>query len=243
MIKIIPENYHDPCMQAGSWIYVDCCHLPENQIISSLDKYLSSAHQLLAEQNLKMTLLDFDYTYQALPPILTQKGFQPILHTWQLNLKNRPSYPVTVPLSPDLPAFQTISSLLSQQADYHHQLYPDFYKSWTEINQSEYASYLASETAKPDSFALTCFDENKTPLGFIWGCINQSHQAFIWELIVDQQHRGRGLGHALINGFIQLCQNHQVDTLEVETGHTQPANNFYQKIGFLPVAQTWYQII
>lgn len=241
MVKITPEIYDDPCMQVGSWVYIDCRHLPEPKIISSFDNYLSQARKVLLRHRLKMIMIAFDPDLQTLPGLLSQNGFSPILKTWRLKIKTL-SQPLNSSLSLKTPTFSAISPLLAEQADYHHQLYPNYYKSWSDINLADYEKYITAETAKKNSITLTYLKDRK-PIGFLWGGISRSCHSFIWELIVDQDHRHHGIGQALVNNFIQICQNRHVDTIEAETGYNQPAGNFYQKLGFRPAAQNWYQIV
>jgi ribosomal-protein-alanine N-acetyltransferase len=82
-----------------------------------------------------------------------------------------------------------------------------------------------------DGFVVA--EENNDVVGFILGISPAPKQARILILAVDEKYRGRNIGSALLNAFIQACivKDTRLITLEVRTTN-DAAIRFYGKHGF-----------
>jgi ribosomal protein S18 acetylase RimI-like enzyme len=136
-------------------------------------------------------------------------------------------------------AVTQILPLLHQQADYHHQLYPDYYQNVPDIDWSRYRQNTRRDITNAKNIHHF-FRQNSHVSGLILGGIKYD-RAYIWELVVDQSLRGQGVGTQLILRFIKSAQSRRAETIIVETGHNQPAIHLYQRLGFAPHQHIWFQ--
>lgn len=96
--------------------------------------------------------------------------------------------------------------------------------------------------AKPWSRAVYAVDE---PIGFVmvsWNVEPQPPQIigpwFLWKLLIDERHQGRGYGSEVVRQVADLVQSEgatELLTSYVE-GYGSPAG-FYERLGFMPTGE------
>nr|YP_010618993.1 hypothetical protein PNW47_pgp189 [Pterosiphonia complanata]WAX03006.1 hypothetical protein [Pterosiphonia complanata] len=80
--------------------------------------------------------------------------------------------------------------------------------------------------------SLFCYKKNKRKLiGFARVTSDGSFNATIWDVAIDPEFQGRGLGKALMSEVIQQLRNHDISTI---TLFADPeVIQFYRQIGFI----------
>ena len=113
-------------------------------------------------------------------------------------------------------------------------------KSFVATNQYS----LAQAYAQPECIPLALYAENK-PVGFAMYCLNpDDHQYWIYRLMIDRRHQGRGYGREammlLINRIRALSdENHNRIYISFEPENLA-ANSLYESLGFVPDGRIEY---
>ena len=115
----------------------------------------------------------------------------------------------------------------------------------------EQRSFVASNTyslaqafVQPECVPLALYAENK-PVGFAMYCIDESDREYwIYRLMIDQRHQGRGYGRAAMLLLIDRIrsemdeQRHRIYiSFEPET---EVAKSLYESLGFVPDGRVEY---
>lgn len=87
--------------------------------------------------------------------------------------------------------------------------------------------------------------ENSEPVGFVmlsWNCVPRPPEIigpwFLWKLIVDERHQGRGIGRAIVDEVVRLIRAE--GARELFTSHGIGADGpggFYERLGFVPTGE------
>ena len=113
-------------------------------------------------------------------------------------------------------------------------------KSFVATNQYS----LAQAYAQPECIPLALYAENK-PVGFAMYCLNpDDHQYWIYRLMIDRRHQGRGYGREammiLIDRIRALSdENHNRIYISFEPENLA-ANSLYESLGFVPDGRIEY---
>ncbi len=128
------------------------------------------------------------------------------------------------------PPFSYLLASLEDQADYHHNIAPDYYLGKETINwllaEQEYYDICRD----PNAFLLTIWDQLKL-VGLISGEII-GEQAKIYEVIVTKEYRQQKLGTYLLTSCFNYLQQKNVKEIILETWWSIPALPWYLKMGF-----------
>jgi len=241
MVKFNLHYINEPLLKFGNWVKIEFDGDSESDIIDHLAQKYPEALLLAQNEKLPKIEIEFPSNWTKLPQQLQKIGFLPALKNYLL------TSPFTAPnlSSPDLvsaiPKFDDLIPLLHEQAEYHSELYPNYYKSVNDIDWNYYRQYLDFDLQQPTSLFLTYLNSDHQPTGFIFGGQTDSRMT-IWEMIVTAPSRSQGIGRQLLQQFINLCsQKPSIADIDVETGWNQLAANLYLHSGFLPHTDTWYQ--
>ena len=83
---------------------------------------------------------------------------------------------------------------------------------------------------------ISKIEENGELIGIGWIFSRQTklrHQAVVEDMIVDERHRGKGLGEKILLDLIRWAKNNGVEVVELTTNPKRlAANALYQKVGF-----------
>lgn len=239
--KVYPHYVIEPPMKFGNWVKIEFGNDSEADIISHLPEVYPQALLLAQNEKLHKIEIEFPHHWTSLPESLQKLNFFPSLNSFLLKSPFATTPSASSNLIPTIPKFDDLVPLLRQQADYHALLYPNYFKSSTEIDWDYYRQYLEVDFKDSHTIYLTYLDDNHQPIGFIYGGANKT-RITIWEMVVDENHRSQGIGRQLLSQFIYLCfQKPAIVDIEVETGWNQLAANLYLKFGFTPFNCTWYQ--
>ncbi len=83
-------------------------------------------------------------------------------------------------------------------------------------------------------YFIACFNQER--VGYI-GCWITEPNAEILNLLVQEPYRKQGIGGALVNHVVQLCQENAVQALTLEVNQSDEATiRFYENHGFKIIA-------
>jgi ribosomal protein S18 acetylase RimI-like enzyme len=77
------------------------------------------------------------------------------------------------------------------------------------------------------------------PVGYAWLALKgpEVSSAWIYDIAIDEEHRGKGYGRALLNGLEQVAREHNLDSiaLNVSAGNDY-ARRLYERAGYEPTS-------
>ncbi|MGZ3744306.1 MAG: GNAT family N-acetyltransferase [Pseudobdellovibrionaceae bacterium] len=87
-----------------------------------------------------------------------------------------------------------------------------------------------------DNFLFTAKDESKNILGFIWFCIRGAEgnkRAFICDVIIEEQHRGKGYGKQMMLLVEKEARKKGLNRIGLHVfGFNNTAIRLYQSLGY-----------
>ncbi|MEA4870444.1 MAG: GNAT family N-acetyltransferase [Christensenella sp.] len=103
---------------------------------------------------------------------------------------------------------------------------------------------LAQAYAQPECVPLALYAENR-PVGFAMYALDEDdHQYWIYRLMIDQRHQGKGYGRAamtlLIDRIRGLSDEEHASILISFEPENQTARQLYESLGFLPDGRVMY---
>ncbi len=103
---------------------------------------------------------------------------------------------------------------------------------------------LAQAYAQPECVPFALYAENK-PVGFAMYCLDaDDHQYWIYRLMIDQRHQGKGYGREAMRLLIDRIrgfsdEEHRCIYISFEPENTV-AKSLYESLGFLPDGRIEY---
>lgn len=98
-----------------------------------------------------------------------------------------------------------------------------------------------SSPNQPDQFLYSVIDEQEQRIGAVWFGIKRDKpqpEVYLWDIVIDQQHRGCGYGRA-----VMLALENEVRCLGLSTislnvfRHNLAAKELYEKLAYKPISQ------
>jgi ribosomal protein S18 acetylase RimI-like enzyme len=118
-------------------------------------------------------------------------------------------------------------------------VYPLFEQLWPNKKLDKSALRVVfNRGVNSDTDELLCLDYNNELIGFCaYAIVNNLWQAgyisYMYAMVVDEKHRGKGFGTMLIKESIRDSKNKGLKRLELDSGfHREKAHEFYIKLGF-----------
>lgn len=113
--------------------------------------------------------------------------------------------------------------------------YRIFYKQ--ESNPASAKRFLKQRLMQNDSIIYMAYLNNK-PVGFtqlypLFSSVSMQAMYILNDLYVHANHRGQGIGEALINRAKHLCQSENNKGLAIQTAFDNPAQHLYERLGFV----------
>ena len=101
---------------------------------------------------------------------------------------------------------------------------------------------LAQAKAQPECVPLAIY-AGDIPVGFVMYCMDYKDQAYwIYRLMVDQKHQGRGYGRAAMERVIEIMAKdpeHSMTYVSFEPDNAV-AQKLYESLGFVPDGRVMY---
>ena len=117
-------------------------------------------------------------------------------------------------------------------------LFDDYRKFYKQDSNLEGAKrFLKQRMIKNDSIIYIAY-ENDEAIGFtqlypLFSSVSMRSMYMLNDLFVNSNHRGQGIGEALINRAKHLCQSENNKGLAIQTAIDNPAQQLYQRLGFI----------
>ncbi|HEY9102676.1 GNAT family N-acetyltransferase [Chitinimonas sp.] len=116
---------------------------------------------------------------------------------------------------------------------------------WTEAEapakaQAQVAQLLPQGRETPNHHFFDVIDTAGAAVGVLWFALNPGlagAQAWVYEIMIQPQYRGQGLGRATMQAFEAEARNLGATSLGLNVfGYNEPALALYRSLGFLPTA-------
>jgi ribosomal protein S18 acetylase RimI-like enzyme len=118
-------------------------------------------------------------------------------------------------------------------------IYPLFEQLWPNKELDKNALRLVfNRGAQSDTDELFCVERSNELIGFCaYAIVNNLWQAgyisYMYAMVVDEKHRGKGIGTQLIHEAIKSSKDKGLKRLELDSGfQREKAHEFYMKLGF-----------
>lgn len=225
------------------WLQVEI--LPEKteqEILASLKKILFISSLRLKQSQVHQISFIFPRNWHTLAQKLSRLGWEKSLTTFELQLNNdtQSDNIPTHHLSNSVKDSSKIVKLLEEQAHYHAEHYPQYYQDDQKIPWNKYLEETTYDLK--NSQALSVFwKENGTIVGMILGEIINK-KAYMYDFIVLESQRGKGIGEKLLLGFAHKSQQKNATSIVTETWWDQPSTRLYQRLGYVAVSQEYFKV-
>jgi GNAT superfamily N-acetyltransferase len=122
--------------------------------------------------------------------------------------------------------------------DFEH-VYPLFEQLWPNkpLDKEELCKVF-SRGAASENDVLLCLELDGRLVGFCaYAIVNNLWQegyiSYIYAMVVDEKHRGKGFGSLLINEAVNRSRAQGMKRVELDSGfQREKAHRFYEKLGF-----------
>lgn len=112
--------------------------------------------------------------------------------------------------------------------------YRMFYKQSSEMDGAR--QFLIERFKNKDAVIYIAYKDEKavgfTQLYPLLSSVSMQPMYLLNDLFIDSNHRGQGIGEALINRAKQLCVSENNKGLAIQTAFDNPAQKLYKKLGF-----------
>jgi ribosomal protein S18 acetylase RimI-like enzyme len=88
-------------------------------------------------------------------------------------------------------------------------------------------------------FIVMADAEDVGPVGYAWLALTgpDGSSAWIYDIAIDEEHRGKGYGRALLNGLEQVARERGLDTIALNVfAGNEYARRLYQRAGYEPTS-------
>ena len=138
----------------------------------------------------------------------------------------------------DVPAIGRLAVLLVQA---HHDFDRDRFLAVTPHTEKGYADYLGSQLGQKNSVVLVA-DLNGEIVGYAWGGLEgtdymalRGPAGALYDIVVDPEHRGHGVGAALLATVIEKLMALGAPRIVLSTAvRNHSAQRLFEKAGFRP---------
>lgn len=97
--------------------------------------------------------------------------------------------------------------------------------------------FLKQRLIQEDSVIYIAYNDDKavgfTQLYPLFSSVSMKGMYVLNDLYVVENHRGQGVGEALINRAKRLCQSDNNKGLAIQTAPDNPAQHLYERMGFI----------
>lgn len=132
--------------------------------------------------------------------------------------------------------YESVESIMKQVHHLHAEWRPDIYKKVDTVlprdiflNHLERKELLVAVTEEDRVAGLLIY----LTRNISGGPMRERKIMFIDSMAVDEQKRGKGIGHTLFNYAVKLCKNQKYDGLELQVNaKNRAAKAMYESYGF-----------
>ena len=136
----------------------------------------------------------------------------------------------------DLPTIGRLGALLIQE---HHGFDSRRFLAVRDRTPADYASFIRTQLDDPD-IAVLVAEENGTVIGYAYAAVEgydymalRGPAGVLHDLVVDPQHRGRGVGRRLLDATLAYLKSRGAPRVVLWTAEpNEPAQRLFASIGF-----------
>lgn len=107
------------------------------------------------------------------------------------------------------------------------------------LAEEQTATLLPGGKSTDGMFIVMAEIEELGPVGYAWLALKRPEVATAWiyDIAIDEEHRGKGYGRALLNGLEQVAREHDLESigLNVFAGNDY-ARRLYERAGYKPTS-------
>ena len=107
------------------------------------------------------------------------------------------------------------------------------------LAEKQTEALLPDGKATEGMFIVMADADDVGPVGYAWLALKgpEVSSAWIYDLAIDDEHRGKGYGRALLNGLEQVARDHDLESiaLNVFAGNDY-ARQLYERAGYAPTS-------
>jgi ribosomal protein S18 acetylase RimI-like enzyme len=136
----------------------------------------------------------------------------------------------------DLPAVGRLGALLVRT---HHDFDPQRFLAARPGTPEGYASFISTQLEDPDKSVLVA-DDNGDVIGYAYAAIEgydymalRGPAGVLHDVIVDPEHRGRGVGRLLLGAMLEFFRSREVPRVVLSTAErNEAAQRLFASTGF-----------
>lgn len=136
----------------------------------------------------------------------------------------------------DLPGIGRLGALLVEE---HYDFDPRRFLTATPGTPAGYASFISTQLEDPDKAVLVA-DDNGDVIGYAYAAVEgydymalRGPAGVLQDVIVDPEHRGRGVGRLLINATLEFFRSCDVPRVVLSTAEqNEAAQRLFASMGF-----------
>jgi ribosomal protein S18 acetylase RimI-like enzyme len=138
--------------------------------------------------------------------------------------------------SPDLPRIGHLGALLIKE---HYDFDPQRFLAAKPETSAGYASFLSAQLEAPDKAVLVA-DDRGDVIGYAYAAIEgydymalRGPAGVLHDIIVDPEHRGRGVGRLLLDATLEFFRSRGVPRVVLSTAEqNEAAQRLFARMGF-----------
>ncbi len=107
------------------------------------------------------------------------------------------------------------------------------------LAEEQTASLLPDGPSTDGMFIVIAEADGIGPVGYAWLALKRPEQssAWIYDIAIDEEHRGKGYGRALLNGLEQVAQEHGLESIALNVfAGNEHARRIYERAGYKPTS-------
>jgi ribosomal protein S18 acetylase RimI-like enzyme len=136
----------------------------------------------------------------------------------------------------DLPRIGRLGALLVAE---HYDFDPQRFLAASHRTPADYASFISRQLEDSDKAVLVA-DENGDVIGYAYAAVEgydymalRGPAGVLHDLIVDPEHRGRGVGKLLLDAALEFFKSRGVPRVVLSTAeHNEGAQRLFARMGF-----------
>jgi len=150
---------------------------------------------------------------------------------------NPPKGTIIRPATPaDLPELGRLGAMLVAE---HHAFDPQRFLAPSRRTAASYASFLGTQLDEPNVLVLVA-EDGGTTIGYVYGGVEdydymslRGPAGIVYDIIVDPQHRGRGVGRTLLDALLERFKERGMTQVVLSTAEGNAAGQrLFEKAGF-----------
>lgn len=107
------------------------------------------------------------------------------------------------------------------------------------LAEEQTSSLLPDGSSTAGMFIVMADAEEAGAVGYAWLALEgpDAASAWIYDIAIDEEHRGKGYGRALLNGLEQVAREHGHESIGLNVSAVnEHARRLYERAGFAPTS-------